>query len=195
MRAWIFVALAACSPDIGSGSYLCGPNETCPKGQACDGPTNSCIVPSAVEPFACDPKMVRDDNTPQTALALGTPTCVSNNVPQSGCLGAGDSHNYYAFTAPMGCTAVEVDLRISYPKAFEPLGITLGDANGTELVTDGECKGAQISTTADDVRCIQQTITPGQPYTIDVNPAGGEDCDGMCAFNRYTLNFALATPG
>jgi len=195
MRTLIFVALAACSPDIGSGLYLCGPEQACPKGQACDGPTNACVSPSSSSPFACDPMVVKSDDTAAAAtLIAANLSCVSPVATTDGCLANGDSHNWYKFTAPIGCTSLEVEIKISYPDAFEPLGLVLADANGSQLATDTECTGSQQSITGDNVRCLTMTITPGQAYTIDVTPAGGLDCNGDCAFNRYALSVQLATP-
>src|SRR3569833_1210357 len=34
LLAWMFIALAACSPDFPSGSYECGPIAACPTGHA-----------------------------------------------------------------------------------------------------------------------------------------------------------------
>lgn len=194
MRALIFVALVGCSPDIGSGLYLCGPEQACPKEQMCDGPTNACVSPSSASAFACDPRIVKADDTAATATVVASNlSCVSPLATSDGCLAKGDGHNWYTFTAPTGCTSLEVQIKVSFPAAFEPIGIVLADANGTELATDTECK-AQQGNTGDNVRCLTMSITPGQAYTVDVIPAGGLDCDGECAFNRYTLNLQLATP-
>ena len=195
MRAsMLFIALAACSPDIGSGLYLCGPEQACPKGQQCDGPTNACVSPSSSMPFECDPMVVKSDNTAATAtLIAANLSCVSPIATSDGCLAKGDGHNWYKFTAPAGCTAVEAEIKVSFPDAFEPLGLVLADANGTQIATDAECKTGSI--TGDNVRCLTATITAGQSYTVDVTPAGGLDCDGECAFNRYILSLQLATPG
>jgi hypothetical protein len=195
MRVVIFcLALAACSPDIGSGLYLCGPEQECPKGQVCDGPTNACVSPSSSSPFACDPMVVKSDDTAAAAtLIAANLSCVSPVATSDGCLAKGDSHNWYKFTAPPGCTSLEVEIKVSYPDAFEPIGLVLADANGAQLATDTECK-AQQGNTGDNVRCLTMTIAAAQAYTIDVTPAGGLDCDGDCAFNRYTLNVQLATP-
>ncbi|MEO8845524.1 MAG: hypothetical protein ABI591_04995 [Kofleriaceae bacterium] len=194
MRALIFLAFAACSPDIGSGLYLCGPEQQCPNGQACDGLTNACLSPASTVPFACDPMIVKADDTAATGTVIAANlSCVSPVATTEGCLAKGDNHNWYKFTAPSGCTAVEVEIKVSYPDAFEPLGLVLADATGTELATDTACK-AQQGNTGDSVRCLTMTITPGQAYTVDVTPAGGLDCGGDCAFNRYTLNVQVATP-
>ena len=196
MRALIFLALGACTASIGSGNYLCGPEEACPPEYACDGATNACVTPAIVTAFACDPRVVHSDDTAATATPLPATlmSCVSPIVSEDGCLALGDGHNWYSFTVPSNCLAVQIEARVSFPEAFEPIGMTLGDATGASLATDTECKASQAST-GDDTRCLTMTLTPGQTYTLAVTPAGGLDCDGTCAFNRYELNVQLATPG
>jgi hypothetical protein len=198
MRGLVLVALAgslaACSPDILSGSYFCGPDAACPEGQACDGLTNTCIGPTNVQPFACLPVAEHEpDNTPQTGTAIAQQTCVSPVLSTAGCLAAGDAQDWYQFTAPTGCTAVEVEVRIAFPEAFEPLALALTDPTGTVLATDTTCTSVDPGNGNAD-RCLTLTITSGQSYAIEVKPAGGDDCDGTCAFNRYTLFVQLATP-
>ncbi len=191
---FLVVALAACSPDIRSGSYLCGPNETCPAGEACDGPTNQCVVASAATGFACDPVDEHEpDNTPQTGTTIGNLACVSPLSSQHGCLAPGDAQDWFQFVAPSACTAVEIQIRLSYPVAFEPLAVVLGDASGAQLATDTACPMPAAG--GDDSRCLTMPLTGGQTYTIEIAPVGGDDCDGACAFNRYTLVVQTATPG
>jgi hypothetical protein len=189
----LVAALAACSPDIPSGSYECGPNAGCPSGQACDGPTNTCVIPSTASAFACDPMLEHDDNTPATGTAIPQLGCVSAVFSQPGCLAANDGQDWYQFTAPSACTALEVKISVAYPIAFEPLVVILSDASGAQIATDIACKNPPPG--GEDSRCITQTLTPGTPYAIAVKPLGkGDDCDGTCAFNRYSLNVQLDTP-
>ena len=195
MRAAILaLGLAACSPDILSGSYLCGPEQSCPDGQACDGSNNTCVIASTVTPFGCLPKEEHEpDNTPATGFAVGALGCVSQVFSTHGCLAAGDTQDWFTLTAPTGCTALEIDVRVTYPVAYETLGLALADAAGTTIAMDAPC-ATEGGTAGDDDRCIKQTITPGSSYAVQVKPAGGGDCDGRCNFNRYTLAIQLATP-
>ncbi|HEX5059005.1 MAG TPA: hypothetical protein VFV99_06575, partial [Kofleriaceae bacterium] len=75
MRALLLcIPLAACTPDVVSGSYLCGPDELCPDGQKCNGTedkttglaADSCVIPSLARPFACTPKV---DVEPDDSMA------------------------------------------------------------------------------------------------------------------------------
>ena len=197
MRAWMFLllAIAACSPDIESGAYLCGPEAACPDGQVCNGTDNTCVAPVDLTPFACLPTEEHEpDNTPAQGFAITGLACVSTVFTQDGCLAAGDTADWFQFTTPAGCTAIEVDLRVTYPEAFEPIGLVLADGNGTTITTDTAC--TQASTTeGSDVRCLKQTISAGTPYTFEVKPAGGGDCAGACNYNRYSISMQLVTPG
>jgi hypothetical protein len=195
MRAALFglAALAACSPDIASGSYECGPNATCPGDQACDGPTNTCVIASTASAFACDSSLEHDDNTPATGTTISQLSCVSAPFSQAGCLAANDGQDWYQFTTPSGCTALAVKISVAYPVAFEPLALLLSDATGAPIATDTACKS--IPPGGEDSRCITQPLTVGTAYAIAVKPLGkGDDCDGTCNFNRYTLSVQLDTP-
>ncbi|HET9991864.1 MAG TPA: hypothetical protein VFQ65_25215 [Kofleriaceae bacterium] len=189
----MLLALAACSPDIPSGSYECGPNAACPTGQACDGPTNTCVIASTAGAFACDPGLEHDDNTPATGTRVSQLACVSAVFSEPGCLAPNDGQDWFQLAAPTGCAALEVKITVAYPVAFEPLALALTDASGAQLATDSACKNPPPG--GEDSRCITQTITPGSSYAIAVKPLGmGDDCDGTCNFNRYTLSVQLDTP-
>jgi hypothetical protein len=193
MRVWMLLALAACSPDIPSGSYECGPNAACPEGQACDGPTNTCLAPSNAGAFACDPMLEHDDNTQATGTTVSNLACVSAVFSQAGCLAPNDGQDWFQLTAPSNCNGLEIKVSVAYPVAFEPLAIVLTDASGAQLATDSTCKNPPPG--GDDSRCVTQTITSGSAYAIAVKPLGmGDDCDGTCNFNRYTLSVQLDTP-
>lgn len=196
VASWVLIALVgACSPEVPSGAYLCGPNEACPDTQLCDEPTNSCVAPAAASAFACPAGT--ENSEPDDSQVMGTVIanleCVSVPYSAAGCLAAGDAEDWLQVTAPAACTAVEVEIRLSYKVAFAPLAVVLHDATGAPLATDTACKGADPGQ-GEDVRCLTQTITPGQTYGIEIKAAGGDDCDGKCRFNRYTVAVQLATP-
>jgi hypothetical protein len=185
----------ACSPDVPNGAYLCGPNEACPDTQLCDEPTNSCVAPSTASAFACpaDSEHTEPDDSQAMGTVIAHLECVSVPYSDAGCLAPGDVADWLQLTAPAACTAVEVQIRLSYKVAFEPLQVVLHDATGAQLATDTACKGADPGQ-GEDVRCLTQTLTPGQTYGIEIKAAGGDDCEGMCQFNRYTIAVELATP-
>jgi hypothetical protein len=197
MRAsWLVVALAACAPEIAPGSYLCGAEEACPAGQACDGSSDACVLASTATPFTCaDGTDHPGDDTSATARALPALPCVSSPYRESGCLPAGDAADWFAFATPAECTAVEVQARISVPIAYEGLSLQLWnlDAN-SEIGSDVPCPDS-IDDPAHAERCITLTVNPGGHYGLVVAPSGTGTCGGACAYNRYDLSVQLATPG
>ncbi len=196
MRAHLLILLVtACSPDILTGSYLCGPNEACPDTQACDEPTNTCVTPAVATAFACpaDTELAEPDDTETTGAVIANLECVSTVYTNDGCLAEGDAEDWLQFTAPAGCTAVEVVIKLNYKVAFEPLQVVLHDATGAQVATDTDCKNATLGQGEDD-RCLTQTLTAGQSYGIEIKALGGDDCDGACQFNRYSLTVQLDRP-
>jgi hypothetical protein len=195
MRALLILSIAACSADIPSGSYECGPEQACPPGQACNGVDNTCVAPTLVEPFKCLAAEEKEpDNSPTTATSITNLGCVSNVFTFDGCLAAGDMQDWFTFTAPTGCAGLEADIKVSFPLAFETVGLVLGDAAGAMVAPDAACT-AGTKSPADDERCIKQSITQGQSYTVEVKPAGNGNCNGACNYNRYTIQVQLTTPG
>ena len=195
--ALIVVLLAACSPEIAPGTYLCGPEGLCPEGQACNGPDNVCVLPGAVQPFACgeDATEVEPNDgfaTAQPVLA-GNLACVSRVVEILGCSQDADGEDWFAVEIPAVCVAVAVEARISFPIAFETLALELRDDTGAVVATAGAC-GRADPDDGDDQRCLEATVTPGGTYAVRVARGGEGNCGGRCAHNRYTLNVQLTTP-
>jgi hypothetical protein len=187
------IALAACQPSVATGTYLCGDEELCPEGQACDGPTGTCVVASTAQPFACMDLHEPDDSA-QQAFALPALTCVSTLYSEDNCLVAGDAADWRSFAAPTACSAVAAQIAIDFPIAFEPLELQLWDiGTNTMVATGGSCMNTGNGPGVDSL-CISQTLLGGDTYGIAIQPAGGGDCDGKCNFNRYTLSVQLVTP-
>lgn len=196
MRAmWLFV-LGACSPDIVSGSYVCGAQESCPPDEACDGVTDTCVLTSAAMPFACaDNTEHAGDDMPSTARPIPMLACVSPPYRESGCMPVGDAADWFTLTTPASCTAVEIDARIVFPVAYQTLSLELWDLTmNASIGTDVPCPDS-IADPAHVERCVNLTVTPGRNYGLLVKPTGQGACDGACAYNRYDLTVQLATPG
>jgi hypothetical protein len=196
MRAIVLCfGLAACTPDIVSGAYLCGPEASCPEGQVCNGPDNTCVLASLAEPFSCVPEMnFEPDDTIADAHLLANLGCVSAPFANEACMPAGDAADWLVFVPPSVCTAVEVQARLSFPVAFEVLGLELWDVDhNMPLATDTACR--QGAETGEVRRCLDFVLVPGTKYGIKVYPTGEGTCRGACAYNRYSLSVQLATPG
>jgi len=193
MRALWVIAVAGCTPEIATGAYFCGPEQSCPTGFVCNGDDNRCVTPSNAAPFACGGlDSLEPDNDLAHAHAVGALACVSPPHNFNGCLAAGDAADWFAFDVPPDCTSVEVNLELSYPLAWEPLAASLTASDGSVIGTDGDCDEA--ASPGDDNRCLKVTLTPGSHYGMSITAAGGGDCDGDCGFNRYTLAVRLDTP-
>jgi hypothetical protein len=193
MRAlWIVALLSACSPDIVQGAYLCGPEQSCPDGQACNGEDNLCVLPGGAKPFACGDKIteVEPNNGAAAAQAVANIACVSPLIQIKGCTPAGDAEDWYAFDVPANCGATVATMRLSFPLAFEQLSVDLGGKTGSQA----ECGTTVPIDDGSDTVCLTTPVTAGQHYALRVARSGIGDCDGQCAYNRYSLSLQLGTP-
>jgi hypothetical protein len=196
MRALVLVpmtllAMAGCTPEIVSGSYLCGPNASCPDEQVCNGPDNICVR-AAAEPFSCEPERATEpDDTADKAFALGLIDCVSVASVLDSCMAETDSADWVSFSTNASCTDVSADVRVTFPTAFEELGLELWDIDANErIASDAPCSFSSES--GDELRCLKAPLLPGRRYAIEVLPTGDGACDGRCAYNRYTLRMQLS---
>ena len=189
------VTFGACTPDIVSGSYLCGRNASCPEGQACNGPDNTCVLETQATPFECEPQIESEpDNTSQEAHLIANLECVSLPFVNANCMLQGDDADWVRFLAPAVCTSVAVEARVTFPIAFERLSLELWDLDRMTMIgADTECDIPGEG--GEELRCLQLPLTPGTNYGIKVRPAGDGNCSGNCNYNRYTLTVQLATPG
>src|SRR5262249_45244367 len=106
MRAPWLVALAACTPEIATDAFLCGPEQACPPGFVCNGDDNRCVTPSNAEPFGCGGlDALEPDNDLAHAVPVGALACISPLQTIDGCLAAGDAADWFAFDAPASCTS------------------------------------------------------------------------------------------
>lgn len=198
MRAvCLLLAVAACSPDIVPGSYLCGPERLCPDEQQCDGATNICVLPNQVTPFACPPlastSEIEPNDSAMDAQVVANLACVSRNADLVGCAKDLDGEDWFQFDTPPECTAVGVTARLTFPLAFEVLAVELRDSNDVILATGEACPQSELDD-GDEQRCLEKTLTPGTRYAMRVVRTGEGTCNGACAHNRYTLTLALETP-
>ncbi|CAN5880382.1 hypothetical protein BH11MYX3_BH11MYX3_15040 [soil metagenome] len=193
MRAvWLAVSLiGACTPDIVPGAYLCGPDESCPERQVCNGADNTCVLPGAAVPFACGAgNDVEPNDDAASALAIPNLTCAGPLVQLVGCASGSDAEDWFAFDVPPNCNATVASLRLSYPIAFEQLSLRLAS-------TEGDAATCGVDSSRDDgsdQQCVTQNVTAGTHYTVRVARNGTGNCDGACAYNRYTLTLQLGTP-
>lgn len=195
MRAAIaMLVLAACTPDIAPGTYVCGPEELCPEGLVCDRATTICELPSNAEPFACgaDHPDVPGDDAPATAQTLGELACVSLVREVRSCLPEGDGGDFYTFRVADGCTNVRVTASVVYPVAFEGLALQLAREGEAPVTMETPCAAGRSTDAADAVTCLDAPVTPGT-YVVGVVPDGTGDCGGQCRFTRYGFAVQVTT--
>jgi len=196
MRAvFALVLFAACTPDIVSGAYRCGPNASCPEDQACSGSDNTCVLTSTAQPFSCIPDMnTEPDDSAATAHALPSFDCLSVPYVADNCMLQGDTEDWVKFATPSACSTVAVQARITFTIAFERLSLELWNLDtNTQLGTDTDCPNSGEN--GEELRCLDKNLMPGVNYGIKVRPAGDGDCGGNCAYNRYTLRVQLGAAG
>ncbi len=196
MRAWMlsFALLGACTPEIVSGAYLCGPDESCPDGQKCNPASALCVGPGSVETFACgkDQTEIEPNNSQAGAQVIQGLGCASTLAEIRGCTPAGDADDWFVFDVPATCTTSVAHLRLSSSIAFQTLGVKLSGPNGTFEASETVC-AASSPDDAEVQVCLDQAVTPGATYAVRVGPAGGGNCEGNCSYNRYSLHLQLGT--
>lgn len=188
------LALGACTPEIVSGAYLCGPEAACPEGLACSPDSALCVSPGAVQAFSCgeDQTEVEPNNSVSTAQVVQALGCASALAEVGGCTPAGDGDDWFTFTVPSTCTTVVAKLRLSSSIAFQTLGVTLAGPNGSFEASAQACE-AGFPDDGEVQVCLSQAVTPGATYTVHVGPSGAANCQGGCPYNRYRLGMQLAT--
>ena len=195
MRAFALaaLALAACSPSIGEGAYLCGSEELCPSGQECNGADGTCVFTGTAEPFACDPSVLHEpDDTAAQGFSLGVQRCSTVPVETDGCLAAGDTANWLVFQTSANCSAIVATIRSRSPLAFEVLDVQLWDLDANSLIATSDA--CPDSPGVDAEQCLTGALANSGHYGIEVAPTGAGDCNGACNFNDYVVTLQVGPP-
>lgn len=195
MRALVLVGFAAaCTPEIAPGAYLCGPEQICPEGLACNGTNNICVTESAALPFACGDmhSEIPGDDAPASAQSLGELSCISLVRETAGCLPDGDVGDFYEFRVASNCTDARLRASVVYPIAFQRLVLQLGKVGETPMTIDSECPISRATDAGDAISCLDAAVSSGS-YILSVVADGTGDCDGTCKYNRYSLGLQVST--
>ncbi|HEY4242706.1 MAG TPA: hypothetical protein VGM88_22975 [Kofleriaceae bacterium] len=192
-RALVFVALAACSPDIVDDAYQCGENASCPDGLACNANTAACE--SVAQAFDCTAinEPAGQGDTPDTAIAIDGLACGTGLKTMTNCLTDTDGVDWYAFDAPAACSGLTLRAQVISNRAFAQLYVSYEEDDAVGSVADAAC-----GDTGDDAptrtRCLVAPLTLGAHVAIGVSRKSGDgtDCDGDCAYNNYTLGVQLS---
>lgn len=195
MRASLLILgcalLAACEPDIGAGTYYCGPERFCPPDLECDDPTFTCERPAAAQPFACPEgsESGEPDDTTSSGEELGELDCGLPILEQRvGCLDDEDV-DHIGFILDGTCVGDDPHLEVAlrFPVALVPLTIELLDTGGDVIDEAVPCTPSGDQTGTDRV-CLERRIEPGH-YFLRVRTADdAPDCDGDCRHNSYQLD-------
>ncbi len=192
MRRLLLIALLpACTPEIGPGTYYCGPERLCPPDLVCDENLFTCVRDVQAEPFACPEgsEVGEPDGTLAEAEAGGALACGDGLVIHAGCLAAGDDVDTLAFDLPAACTGTDPHLSVvvRFPVALVPLQIELVDSAGGVMAAGEDCTPEENYTGKRHL-CIEQPLSPGSYYLrVTVDPEGA-DCGGDCRYNSYSLD-------
>lgn len=196
MRAVLLGALlalaGACSPEIGSGTYYCGPERLCPPDLECDDPTFTCERPSVAERFSCPgaSQATEPDDSAGEAQDLGALACglpiLENRI---GCVADQDDVDHIELELADECVGDDPHLEVSmrFPVALVPLSIELLDDDG-EVIATGELCTPSGDATGTDLLCIDQRIPPGRYMLRIRSMEPAPDCDGDCHHNSYQLD-------
>jgi hypothetical protein len=193
MRALLIAlvaAAAACSPEIGAGTYYCGPERLCPPHLSCDEPTFTCESDIIAEPFACaeGSEAYEPDNDVASARELGNASCGTAVLGDyRGCLAAGDVADLYRFEVPSICSGEDPHLtfKLSYTIAFTPMVLELIDDQGNVVATAEPC---EANSTGTDSVCLELDPQVGTVLVRVRLDDTAPDCDGQCRYNHYWLD-------
>ncbi len=192
MRRLLLIALlSGCTPEIGPGTYYCGPERLCPPDLVCDENLFTCVRDVQVVPFACPEgaEVAEPDGTLAEAEDGGPLACGDALATHPGCLAAGDQADTVAFEVPTTCAGSDPHLSVSlrFPVALAPLRVELLDGSGGALDEGQDCTPLENFTGKRHL-CIDRPLEPGTYHLRVTADPEGADCGGDCRYNSYTLD-------
>jgi len=177
-----------CTPEIGAGTYFCGPELLCPPDLACDPNTYTCETPGSFDPFSCPSgsESFEPDDTISTARELGRLVC--NFGSEYGPLCIDDFTDTDLISFEIGNCAGDdphVEVEIRFPVAMAPLQVDVLDEDEAVVATGASCT-PQSNFSGMEWVCAELPPVEGT-YFIRVRARGDIDCDGECPHNLYQL--------
>lgn len=188
--------LCACSPEIGTGTYFCGPERLCPPDLECNDQTITCVVPAETEAFSCPAaaNTAEPDNDLDSARDLGTLACgvIDPLIDAPGCVPEIGDVDLYKFEYDDECSGADphIEVVVRFPVAFVPLALELLDAEGA-VIGAGELCTSTADRTGTDRVCLESRLASGTYYLRVRVADDAPDCDGTCHYNRYLVAFSL----
>lgn len=187
---------AACTPEIGTGTYFCGPERLCPPDLECNDLTVTCEVPAETEPFACPAasNASEPDDDLDGARDLGSLACgdLAPLVDDPGCLPEAGDVDLYKFEYDDECTGADphISVIVRFPIAHVPLTLELLDDSG-QVIQEAELCTSTADRTGTDRVCLESRLASGTYYLRVRAVDGAPDCDGTCHYNRYLVALSL----
>ena len=176
MRAWILLALAACSPydpQLEEAPYFCGPTEPrCPTGYVCrqrgatDAGAEVCIKANGEVPL--DSLFCTDDSTmePNDTIAKATAETAKHTEVSASVCNSGD-HDLYKLTIAEG---EHLDLVVQYEGAGAHLDAAILNEAGVPIAHAGPIDGV-----ANAIRANADGLAAGTYYASVFDDEGGSN--------------------
>jgi hypothetical protein len=189
MRGAVLVlafAVAACTPEIVSGVYFCGPEMLCPPDQLCSPDTALCVRPALVQPFACPAgsQDLEPNNDVASATTMTFTTCPGPEQRSPACMPDPADIDLIAIDAPCPGGALSLDVR--FPVAFSPIVVEQIEVGGAVIASATSCAIAGDES-INDAACLDVTVPAGGRVYIRFSLDPEIDCDDACAFNWYDV--------
>ena len=144
----LMLVASACSPEITSDTYYCGPNGLCPPELACERSseenfTYNCVLEEAAQEFSC-PTLTLDqepDDDLMSALDVGLLSCGAQKTFTSwGCIGSADDVDHFRFSRDSDCMSrPKVAISLRYPIGAIGLSIELLDSSNSSVASGVSC--------------------------------------------------------
>lgn len=188
----LLIVLAGCEPEIGNGTYFCGPERLCPPDQECDDNTFTCVGPNQAVRFECSDEgnRLEPDDIPSMAFGVGALTCGVSPLDLSlGCVDSVDDEDYVTFDFDLDCPGnnPRLEIELTYPIALVPLKLELLD-DAERVMATGELCTREPNFSGMDSLCIEMLPPTGTYFVRVTADRDGPDCGGDCHFNQYTLS-------
>lgn len=182
----------ACTPDIGPGTYWCGPERHCPPDQACNDNTFTCEEERTAERFSCpvDSETYEPDGDIATARDMGPVVCGNTLIGGVvGCIAAAGNVDLYRFELDTSCGGADphLEAKVNFPIGLVGLQVELLDSAGT-VVTSGELCTESLNLSGKERVCLDASLTQGVYYLRIQVAADAPDCNGDCHNNQYVLD-------
>lgn len=185
------VLAGGCTPEIGPGTYFCGPELFCPPDLECDPNSFSCEIPGSFAAFSCPEGSETnepDDDVISTAPGLGRLACNYNGEFGPVCIDDLSDTDLLKFEVG-DCAGQNphVEVEIRYPVAMAPLEVEVLDENEVVVATGEPCTPTS-NFSGMDWLCVEMPAVEGT-YFIRVRARGdgAGDCDGDCQYNLYKV--------